>query len=233
MKFLKTKTRFPLIVAAAALLCAGVGCSGPSIRTMKYPMLMEENKQLKARDHARAEAILKLHQRIEELEQRVGSADEALTAQGEKERKEEERKQALLLRLKNVLKGKPCEAQRRGDTFVIVTRFSFAPGKAALDVKARSDLRKIAKALTESFPGAELMVAGHADKTKISKSSFHSNWHLSGERARSVMEFLAGECEIPAEKIGYAGYGEFRPIADNKTAEGREKNRRVEIIIEP
>jgi len=233
MKFLDTKVQVPLIAAAFIALCAGSGCSGPSVRKMTYDVLVERNAELEEQSRSQKETMLELHRQINELRDRQSATNDVLVAQATEKREVEERKKALLQRLKNILKGTPCEAERRGDDYVIITRFSFVPGKADLDTKAKSDLKKIAGALAEGFGGANLMIAGHADKSPINKSSYASNWHLSGERARSVMEFLVNDCKLPSDKIVYAGYGEFRPVADNSTPEGREKNRRVEIIVTP
>jgi len=233
MRFPDTKVPVLLIAAAFLLLGAALGCSGPSVRKMTYNMLVQKNAELEKRNRSQKEAMLELHRQIKELKDRQRATNDALIAQATRKREQEELRKAQLERLKNVLKGTPCEAERRGDDYVIITRFSFAPGKAELDTKAKSDLKKIARALAEGFSGANLMIAGHADKSPISKSPYASNWHLSGERARSVMEFLVNECKLPPEKIAYAGYGEFRPVADNSTPEGREKNRRVEIIVTP
>jgi chemotaxis protein MotB len=209
-----------------------VGC-GPNAYELQYPKVVDQNKQLRERNRSQKETILELKRRIDYLEEKMQVADEALVSENKQELAAGRRKQALLARLKMTLQGLPCEVERRGGNFVVITRFSFAPGKAELDASARSDLRKISKALRQSFPEAELLVAGHADKSPIRASGYESNWHLSGERARSVMEFLVNEGGVGDDRIAYAGYGAQQPIATNETAEGRQKNRRVEIVVKP
>ncbi len=233
MRSLNTGTRALLFAAVAIGLLAGVGCAGPSIRELQYPMLVDQNKKLESRKFSLMETIIELDKEIVHLRDKLKSADSALTNQTQEEQDNEKHKLALLERLKKAIEGTPSEAERRGDTYVVVTRFSFEPGKAALSGKAEADLQKIARALADGFPGADLLIAGHADKSPIRESKFASNWHLSGERARSVMEFFVTKCKVAPEKIAYAGFGEFRPVADNMSPAGREKNRRVEIIVNP
>lgn len=77
-----------------------------------------------------------------------------------------------------------------------------------------------------------ILVEGHTDTLPISTAQFPSNWELSTGRAGSVVRYLINESTLKDEKFSSAGYGEFRPIADNTTTEGRALNRRVELSIE-
>lgn len=231
MRFPRTHT----LPAAAAILTlvAAIGCTNLPVYKKQYHTEVRKNKDLRESIRGQAEIIIELDEVIKHLEGKVERADGALTSHGQQQRAEEERKRTLLALLQSALEGSPAVTERRGDTYVVVTRFSFESGRADLDRKAKRDLKRIAAALKEGFPKATLLVAGHADKTRILKSRYASNWHLSGERARSVMEFLVTDCQVPPESIAYAGYGEFRPVANNNTPQGREKNRRVEIIVTP
>lgn len=84
--------------------------------------------------------------------------------------------------------------------------------------------------------GFEVVVVGHTDNTPIvraaTKAKHPTNWHLSSHRAISVASVLR-KYGYPAERIAVKGYGEFRPLADNSTAAGKSKNRRVEIYLVP
>jgi chemotaxis protein MotB len=77
----------------------------------------------------------------------------------------------------------------------------------------------------------EIMVSGHTDNIPISNSEFSSNWELSTARATNVVTYLLNVEKLNPQQFTATGNGEFRPIADNKTAEGRQKNRRIEIRI--
>lgn len=75
-------------------------------------------------------------------------------------------------------------------------------------------------------------VAGYTDNGFVNPySPLINNWFLSTMRAHRVMQVLSRNSELPHKLFAVAGYGEYRPIASNKTAEGRAKNRRVEISI--
>lgn len=76
-----------------------------------------------------------------------------------------------------------------------------------------------------------IRVEGHTDNVPIKTSHFESNWQLSVIRATNVTELLINQANINPKRLSSVGYGEFRPVADNSTAEGRSKNRRVDIII--
>jgi len=76
----------------------------------------------------------------------------------------------------------------------------------------------------------QIQVDGHTDAVPIKSFTYESNWQLSAARAVNVAQSLIDK-GVPAHNIVIRAYGEQRPIADNMTEEGKEKNRRVEIII--
>ena len=75
-----------------------------------------------------------------------------------------------------------------------------------------------------------VLVEGHTDNRPVRSRRFPSNWHLSTERAISVMRYLSEVGGIDPQRLGVAGYAGMRPIASNATPEGRAKNRRVDFI---
>ena len=107
-------------------------------------------------------------------------------------------------------------------------RILFASGEAELQPSAYPVLRQLARELKD-MPN-HIDVEGHTDNLPIRTELFRSNWELSAARAASVVHLLTREGVDPA-RLSAIGYGEFRPIADNRTAEGRRRNRRVAIII--
>jgi len=219
----------PLIILAGSML---TGC-GPSTYELKYKALLEENRNLHGQLETQARNGDDMRGQIKDLAAKLNYSIDALDMQAKQKKDAEAGKKKLMASLQEAVAGSPCEVAMRNADYVITTRFTFEPGAAELNVKARSDLRKIANVLSDNLPDASLLVAGHADNTQIRESKFASNWELSGARAMSVMRFLVDDCKLKPEKIGYAGYGEFRPVADNGTMEGREQNRRVEIIVTP
>ena len=74
-------------------------------------------------------------------------------------------------------------------------------------------------------------VEGHTDNIPIKNEFYNSNWQLSSIRASNVVEFLIEYGSVSPDRLSAVGYGEYRPISDNNTEEGRAKNRRVDILI--
>ncbi|HVX65965.1 MAG TPA: OmpA family protein, partial [Bryobacteraceae bacterium] len=72
---------------------------------------------------------------------------------------------------------------------------------------------------------------GHTDSIPIHNSRFRSNWELSAARGIAMLELLHGRCGVPLERLAVAGYADTCPIDSNSTAEGRARNRRVDVVI--
>jgi chemotaxis protein MotB len=105
----------------------------------------------------------------------------------------------------------------------------FNSGQAALLPGAGPKLQRIAKVL--ALHGLDLRVEGHSDNQPIHTAQFRSNWELSTARALAVMTLLVDDSGFDPQKISIAGYGQYRPVADNATAEGRKMNRRVDLVV--
>jgi chemotaxis protein MotB len=117
-------------------------------------------------------------------------------------------------------------------TVNILDRVMFDSGEAILKPDGESVMRKIA-AILAAHPGLKIHVIGHTDNVPI-RSRFASNWELSTARALAAVHFLtekAGRGSRAAS--GPSATANIRPIADNATAEGRAKNRRIAITILP
>ncbi len=120
-------------------------------------------------------------------------------------------------------------------TVNIVDRVMFNSGEAVLKPDGQSVMRKVA-AVFAAHPELKIQVIGHTDNMPIrpdARSRFASNWELSTARALAAVHFLTENAGMDPRRIGVIGYGEYRPIADNATADGRAKNRRIEIAILP
>ena len=116
-------------------------------------------------------------------------------------------------------------------TVNILDRVMFDSGEAVLKPAGESVLQKIA-ALLATHANLKIHVIGHTDNVPI-RSRFASNWELSTARALAAVHFLTERAGLDPRRVGAVGYGEYRPIADNATAEGRAKNRRIAITILP
>jgi flagellar motor protein MotB len=116
-------------------------------------------------------------------------------------------------------------------TVNILDRVLFDSGEAVLKPDGEAVLSKIA-ALLAAHPTLKIHVVGHTDNVPI-HSHFASNWELSTARALAAVHFLTERAGVDPRRVGAVGYGEYRPVADNSTAEGRAKNRRIAITILP
>jgi chemotaxis protein MotB len=105
----------------------------------------------------------------------------------------------------------------------------FDSGQAVLLPGAGEKIVRIAKILSK--PGLEIRVTGHSDNQPIHTAEFRSNWELSTARAMSVLRLLVDEGGLDPTKLSASGFGEYRPIADNSTPEGRRMNRRVDLVV--
>jgi chemotaxis protein MotB len=103
----------------------------------------------------------------------------------------------------------------------------FDSGASSIRPTALPVLNRIAAALPES----PLRVEGHTDDVPIHTPQFASNWELSSSRASSIARLLLLHANIHADKMSVAGYAEFHPAASNDTADGRARNRRVDIVL--
>ncbi len=90
-------------------------------------------------------------------------------------------------------------------------------------------IAKIAKAIRDLSNPVRL--EGHTDSVPIHNDRFRSNWELSTARSIAMLQVLTGQYGIPNDRFGVAGYADTKPIAPNDTAEGRARNRRVDIVI--
>jgi chemotaxis protein MotB len=100
----------------------------------------------------------------------------------------------------------------------------------------REEDRKIAKEISDLLvmdPPRSIVISGHTDNVPIQTYQFDSNWDLSVMRAVNFMKILLENEKLNPQWFSAKGYGEFKPVASNKTEQGRAKNRRVEILIMP
>ncbi|WP_428267050.1 OmpA family protein [Haliangium sp.] len=107
----------------------------------------------------------------------------------------------------------------------------FDSGRARLSSEGEVALAEVLDILKQ-FKDRRFLVAGHTDDLKVRSRRFRNNWYLSTARAVSVVEYMI-DAGFPATNLGAAGYGEFDPVAPNDSAENRQLNRRIEIIIVP
>jgi len=121
----------------------------------------------------------------------------------------------------------------KGVVFIDISdKLLFRSGSYDVSDKAKEVLGKVAQVL-KAQPDIEFMVEGHTDNISYSKGVLLDNWDLSVKRSTAVVRLLQKQYGIPPAKMAAAGRGEYIPVADNNTAEGRAANRRTRIVILP
>ena len=147
----------------------------------------------------------------------------------------ERAKQELDDRLKNEIADKEVkvEMMAKGLVITFVSEVLFDSGKDKLKEEASEKLNKIASVLNTTVKDLNIGIEGHTDDQPIKYSGWKSNWELSTARALSVLHYLLDTNGVVPERVSASGFGEYRPVASNETKEGRQKNRRVEIVILP
>ena len=150
----------------------------------------------------------------------------------EKTKKAEFSEDQLRVALKQEIGKGLAEIQREKDRVVVTvgSAGAFSSGSAKLTKQARAIMQKIA---TVSGKGAgQINVSGHTDDVPlIFGGQYRDNWDLAAARASSVVQELSKSGTIPSDKLRAISFGETRPIEQNDTKQGREKNRRIEIEI--
>jgi len=107
----------------------------------------------------------------------------------------------------------------------------FASGEAKLSSAGQEALAPVAQVLA-SFPSVRFMIAGHTDSAPMIKGPLLDNWELSVARALEVMRVLVAHGASP-KNLAIAGYADTMPAAPNDTSEGRQANRRIELVLVP
>lgn len=123
--------------------------------------------------------------------------------------------------------------QKDGKIYVAMAdKLLFQSGSAKVDKRGKEALAKLAEVLNKQND-IDVFIEGHTDNKPIHTVQFEDNWDLSVIRATSVIRILTEEYHVRPLQIQPTGRGEYMPVADNATADGRSLNRRTEIIMAP
>ncbi|GAB1477042.1 flagellar motor protein MotB [Bacillota bacterium] len=117
----------------------------------------------------------------------------------------------------------------RGLIITMNNAILFDPGSGTIKEEYKTAMLSIARIAISI--NNHIRVEGHTDNVPMNSETYPSNWELSSARAISVVRLFIEESGASPEKFLAVGYGEYRPIADNSTEEGRAKNRRIDIIV--
>lgn len=174
----------------------------------------------------RNDQIQALNTEMQKLETRLGGVSEERIAL-QRRVDAQERLRANVAAIENSFTASEARIQRQSDDVVIsLLGIRFPSGRATIDAADAPLMNKVRDALAR-FPGASLVIEGHTD----SSGGDSANLLLSQDRADAVRQYLVGNFGVNPEKISSIGYGETRPVARNDTAEGRARNRRIDVIV--
>lgn len=167
---------------------------------------------------------------LNERERTINELQQMINAQNEKVRK-------LLSSVKDALLGFSSDEltvrEKDGKVYVAMSdKLLFQSGSARLDKRGEEALGKLAEVLNKQTD-IDVFIEGHTDNKPINTVQFKDNWDLSVIRATSVVRILIRNYNVNPLQIQPSGRGEYMPVDDNETAEGRSKNRRTEIIMAP
>ncbi|RMD49883.1 MAG: chemotaxis protein MotB [Ignavibacteria bacterium] len=121
------------------------------------------------------------------------------------------------------------QENERGLTVRIQDDIIFPSGSAELNENFKNVLIRLGRIL-KNIPN-DIRIEGHTDNVPINTPQYPSNWHLSVARALNTAYFLISQSGMSQDKVSVVGYSEYRPIDTNETPEGRQRNRRVDIVI--
>lgn len=120
-------------------------------------------------------------------------------------------------------------------TVDILDRVLFDSGESRLKPEGAAVLSKVASLLAR-YPDRQVQIAGHTDNVPIrnrTAEGYTDNWALSAGRATAAVRHLVEREGVDPHRVAAVGFGEFRPIADNSTPEGRARNRRIAVVVLP
>ncbi len=171
-------------------------------------------------------------------------AQDELSGQLVQTRAEKEKLEAELKRLQTELTAKlqpeiqagNVHVVRRGNDLVVdlADQILFESGKSELNESGQRVLGQVAPTLAQ-LGEFTIQVAGHTDGTRVvsptTQERFPTNWELSTARATNVVRFLQETGQVPGERLAAMGFAEYRPVASNSSAQGRKKNRRIELVL--
>lgn len=231
------------------LLCLVLAAAAAAFVYYAYLPLRRAHAELERRHQAevgRARAAQKQLADAESRTHELQRAQEQLNGQlaqtlAEKQSAEAELRRMqteLTSRLEPEIKSGDVRIKRRGNELVVdvADQILFDVGQANLNQRGEVVLAQVGQALRQ-LPSYDVQVGGHTDNARVvspaTQERFPSNWELSTARATNVVRFLQDRHGLPGERLIAAGFAEFRPVASNRAADGRQKNRRIELILVP
>jgi chemotaxis protein MotB len=191
-------------------------------------------KQLDEKERALAAEQARLEQMQRELTARSKRVDELEGIIAAKEAQMNNLREAISAALTN-FEGKGLTVEQRdGKVYVSMeNRLLFESGSWAVNANGRQAVVQLGSVLAQN-PEIAVLIEGHTDNVPYGGSGhLRDNWDLSTKRATAIVTILTENPNILKENLTAAGRGEYAPIASNAIADGRAKNRRIEVILTP
>ncbi len=173
------------------------------------------------------ETLVQRNERISFLENEMASLEARIGDESE-QRQLQEQIQERFERIAAVFTREEAQVLRRGNDVIVRMSLNFDSGSSVIKPEYFQLLRKIQTAI-DVFPGSQVEVQGHTD----SFGADEFNMNLSLERASAVQQYLLANMNLGSSTISAEGYGETMPLANNETPEGRTRNRRIDLLIQP
>lgn len=174
----------------------------------------------------RNEQVKALNAEMQKLEAKLGGVSQERIAL-QRRVDAQERLRANVATIENSFEANEARVYRQGDDVVLsLLGIRFPSGKSTIDNSSAALMGKVRQALA-LFPDSSIVVEGHTD----SNGRDSANLILSQDRADAVRQYLVANLGVNPEKVSSIGYGEARPVATNETAEGRTRNRRIDLVI--
>ncbi|EDP71082.1 outer membrane protein, OmpA family [Flavobacteriales bacterium ALC-1] len=190
--------------------------------------------QLEAKEQALATESERLNTLKKELESRSKRVAELENVIAAKDANMRALKDAISKALTN-FEGKGLTVEQRdGKVYVSMeNKLLFQSGSWSVGTEGRKAVQQLGSVLAEN-PEISVLIEGHTDNVPYKgNAQLSGNWDLSAKRATAIVNILRENSAISPENLTAAGRGEFAPIATNSTAEGKAKNRRIEVVLTP
>lgn len=199
---------------------------------------LERNRKLLAQLEEKERALAAESQRLNKLQQDLAArskrVDELEGIIAAKDAKMKALKDAISAALTNFEGNGLTVEQRDGKVYVSMeNKLLFESGSWAVNSRGRQAVVQLGNVLAQN-PEIAVLIEGHTDNVPYGGNGpLKNNWDLSTKRATAIVNILTENGSIPKDNLTAAGRGEYAPIATNTTAEGKAKNRRIEVILTP
>lgn len=192
---------------------------------------LAKNRELLEQLEAKAKSLALEQEKLDASSKRLNELEALIAAKEASMRKLKE----TLSKALNGFEGKGLTVeQKNGKVYVSMeNKLLFKSGSWAVSPEGKNAVIEVSKVLGDN-PDISVLIEGHTDDDPFAGSgAIEDNWDLSTKRATSIVAILSENKKVNKQNLTAAGRGEFSPLASNATAEGKAKNRRIEIILTP